>query len=178
MEELNNFQGDKAAWRRMTLDTGAGTTAFPNSYGAAFGKLSESNGAMYNTATGEFTEDQGTVAATGWNGKGQRCRIRGRVADIHKPLISGSSVAGTATEPQNLMFLGPGGGNIIPYNSSIGKDMRCYLSYLKNWYGTEALTDVYVHNSVYCFDMKLDKDVAAINLAPLSGGPPAATRKV
>ena len=59
----------------------------PRAYGAGKGGI----GSVYKTASGEFIKDEGGVSVTA--GDDEMRKITGRVADIHKPLVSPSQCA-------------------------------------------------------------------------------------
>ena len=51
------------------------------------------NGRLYKTASGEFIKHEGGVSVTAGDAYNEMRKITGRVADIHKPLVSPSQCA-------------------------------------------------------------------------------------
>jgi len=147
----------------MTFDTGAGATAFPLRYKDWF-PATAGNGAFYKTASSEFVADQGSVKVEGSTIRNKPCRIRGRLVDVHKPLIAGVEVTGKE-QAKNDVYMGHDGGYIMPYYGKIAQAMRKHFDMLTYWYGFEEMTPLYLHNGVFCFDVEMKHDQK--DLAPL-----------
>ena len=76
-------------WMKFNLDTGAAQTAIPNGWeDRVVG--SEGNGVVFKTASGELVPSQGIGTFEGFDESGNKCRVKGSMADVHKPLISAS----------------------------------------------------------------------------------------
>ena len=56
--------------------------------------VSEGNGVVFKTASGELVPSQGIGTFEGFDESGNKCRMKGSMADVHKPLISASKCLG------------------------------------------------------------------------------------
>ena len=101
-------------WMKFNLDTGA-----------AHGwedrvVVSEGNGIVSKTASGELVPSQGIGTFEGFDESGDKCRVKGSMADAHKPLISASKCLGFG----RIAVLDVNGGSLIPQGSKIGKAVQ------------------------------------------------------
>ena len=73
---------------RFNLDTGAAQTAVPKDW--VNNKVTVTGGSevIFKTASGELVPSEGTGTFEGFGESGMRCRVRGAIADVHKPLVS------------------------------------------------------------------------------------------
>ncbi|CAL1141278.1 unnamed protein product [Cladocopium goreaui] len=108
---------DWRKWERaeLNIDTGAAITAVPLDFAKDYPR-SESNGASYKAANAEPIEDQGSVKLVGYDESGNKIPIDCRVADVHRPLLSGSEIA-----KNYHIALGPSSGRLIPRNTPAGR---------------------------------------------------------
>ena len=67
----------------------------------------------FKTASGEMLPDEGKLLWPCFLQDGRKCRLRGHVTDVHKPLIS----AGNVLDEGKVAILHPGGGSILSGNS-------------------------------------------------------------
>ncbi|CAL1139547.1 unnamed protein product, partial [Cladocopium goreaui] len=116
---------DWRKWERaeLNIDTGAAITAVPLDFAKDYPR-SESNGASYKAANAEPIEDQGSVKLVGYDESGNKIPIDCRVADVHRPLLSGSEIA-----KNYHIALGPSSGRLIPRNTPAG---RAYSKAMKD----------------------------------------------
>ena len=132
---------------RMTLDTGAAQTTFPEDLVDGYSTMGEPKGS-YKTASGEIIPDKGAKHPLGYDAFGNLRNLRGRVAPVRKPLVSASKVCGA----DNDIWLGSDGGYVIPKYGPIGVEMRKHFEHLVQKYGMQSLLPVYLHNEVFVFD--------------------------
>ena len=98
------------SWQKFNLDTGAAITAFPQDQPGIL-RVAEPSGRSYKTASGEIVEDQGEGLVKGAGEDTVLRTLRGRIAPVHKPLVSAAAVR----KKQNHIWIGPnGGGAIVP----------------------------------------------------------------
>ena len=161
------FEGKSFRCVKCNLDTGAAITAIP--CGLADGlKRTEPNGGWYKTASGEVVPDEGGARLIGFDDHGVRRGMHGRVAPVHKPLVSGTAAART----QDL-WLGNDGGYLLPRDGPICRALRDQFELLVEKHGFQGLTPVYIDKGVYCFDLYVDEDAQtgkAVDVAPFSEG--------
>ena len=112
--------GRDSEWRRFNLDTGAAITAFPQDQ-QGIRKVSGPSGKCYKTASGEKVEDQGEGVVSGTGEDSMLRTLRGRIAPVHKPLISAAAVR----KKQNHIWIGPdGSGAIVPVGSAAARHLE------------------------------------------------------
>ena len=73
----------------------------------------------FKTASGEVVDDEGPFQFLGYSLNGQLFRLNGRLADIHKPLVS----AGKVTE-NCMIILKEHTGHVIPRTSNLAKKIN------------------------------------------------------
>ena len=66
---------------------------------------------------------QGIGTFEGFDESGNKCRVKGSMADVHKPLISASKCLGFG----RIAVLDANGGNLIPQGSKVGKAVQAIL---------------------------------------------------
>ena len=121
--DLAVFDG-QGQWIKMNYDTGAAQTAFPRAIASEFSeKPVVGNGQCYRSATGELIEDEGGLKVTAETERGDMARVSGRVASVHKPLVSAAKSAGFG---QNG-WITKHGGWLIPDNSAISHKIKKLL---------------------------------------------------
>ena len=94
-------------------------TTFPRAYGTGNG----GNGREYKTASAEFIKDEGGVSVTARDEHNEMRKSTGRVADIHKPLVSPSQCA----KAGQLTYLDESGGWMFSKHSKAGKEVSKIL---------------------------------------------------
>ena len=132
---------------RMTLDTGAAQTTFPEDLVDSCSTMDAPKGS-YKTASGEIIPDKGAKHPSGYDAYGNLRKFRGRVAPVHKPLVSASKVC----DADNDIWLGSVGGYIVPKHGTIGVEMRKHFEQLVQKHSMQSLIPVYLHNGVFVFD--------------------------
>ena len=75
------------------------------------------------TASGEFIQDEGCVSATARDEHNEMRKITGRVADIHRPLVSPSQCA----KAGQRTYLDDSGGWMFSKDSTAGKQVSRIL---------------------------------------------------
>ena len=81
-------------WVRFNLDTGAVQTAVPKDWVNDKVTVTGSSEVIFKTASGELVPSEGTGTFVGFGERGMRCRVRGAIADVHKPLVSAHKCLG------------------------------------------------------------------------------------
>ena len=132
-------------WMKFNLDTGAAQTAIPNGWEDRV-VVSEGNEVVFTTASGELVPSQGIGTFEGFDESGNKCRVKGSMADVHKPLISASKCLGFG----RIAVLDVNGGSLIPQGSKVGKAVQAILEKAsaaeqRNW------IPVYQEQGVYNF---------------------------
>ena len=72
---------------------------------------------IFKTASGELVPSEGTGTFEGFGESGMRCRVRGAIADVHKPLVSAHKCLGFG----RIAVLDENGGQLVPVNSKAGR---------------------------------------------------------
>ncbi|CAK0880049.1 unnamed protein product, partial [Prorocentrum cordatum] len=111
--DLSPFAQDD--WMKFNWDSGAAISAFPRSFAPPTGM--KGNGSTYRTASGELVPDEGSLQLKAEDEYGVLRALKGRVTNVHKPLISVGQAAGAGQRS----FLGRNGGWIFHEKSPIGK---------------------------------------------------------
>ena len=118
----------------MTLDSGSAACALPPTVGTQFGIVPGScNQKMYKTANGQKIADQGQRVLQVRTKDLHKARMRFRVTDVHKPLVSAYEM--------------------VKRGNKIVLDSKC--SYFLNK-ATGVKTELLVKNGVYTFLVWLD----------------------
>lgn len=140
---------DDVRWVRMNYDTGAATTAFPKEFAGGSGGLS-GNGQCYRGAGGELIMDEGGLKMTAETERGDLARLTGRIADVHKTLVSASK---SASLGQNG-WITKHGGWLIPDGSAISHKIKKLLD-REAAKSDHRMIPMYEENGVYNFYVKL-----------------------
>ena len=152
-----------SAWSRFNLDTGAAVTVFPEGLVEPTGSASRNT---YKTASGEFVEDLGEGIVSGLGEDGCSRRLRGRIAQVHKPLIAASA----ACEVGNIIILKKDGGSILPIQHPLAKSIMKLFDSHPQRDGAGAVP-LYVERGVYTFFLqeRRGEGVRSKDLAPYDG---------
>lgn len=118
---------------------------------------------MYKTASGQHIHDEGAVKLKAQDESGNMRGLKGRLTDVHKPLVSASE---SAKAGQNS-WLTKGGGYMVPQSSGVSKKIEKMLDYESRKRSSKPLP-VYEAGGVYNFYLKMDKDSS---IAPLEEKP-------
>jgi hypothetical protein len=153
---------------RLTYDTGAAVVALPESFATDY-RISGKPEGSYKTASAEIVQDKGARVIKGEDSYGNRLKLGGRVADVHKPLIAGSEIAKNADT-----VLWGDGGYIMPKGGKIASEMRKCMAQLIKKYGDTSLTPLYIHNGVYVMDYWLHP-ATGTDMAPLDSETPSSS---
>ena len=146
-------------WCRCNLDTGAAVTVFPKGLTSSDGK----DGVYaFKTASGEVVDDHGGGALTGRGEDGAPRRLRGRIADVHKPLVAASQTC----EKDNVVLMTAGGGVILRRWHPAAIAMEKALKFNRQWYPS-GITDLYQERGVYNFYIELQESKAKKDIAPV-----------
>ena len=133
-------------WVRFNLDTGAAQTAVPKDWVNDKVTITGASEVIFKTASGELVPSEGARAFEGFGESGVRCRIRGAIADVRKPLVSAHKCLGFG----RIAVLDEDGGQLVPVNSKAGKAIlnRSTLAEKKTW------LSVYQERGVYKFYLR------------------------
>ena len=104
---------------------------------------------IFKIASGELVPSEGTGTFEGFGESGIRCRVRGAIADVHKPLVSAHKCLGFG----RIAVLDEDGGQLVPVNSRAGKAIQGILNRST---ASEAKTwlPVYQERGVYNFYLR------------------------
>ena len=149
---------------RLTYDTGAAVVALPELFANDY-RLTGKPAGSYKTANAELVQDKGARVIKGEDSYGNRLKLGGRGADVHKPLIAGSEIAKNADT-----LLWGSGGYIMPKSGPIATELRSFMKKLLQKHGDSSLTPLtsinYI-NGVYVLDYYLHPAQGA-DMAPLA----------
>ena len=112
-------EGKPLLYRKLTFDTGAAVTALAESFAPNYTR-SRPSGVQYKTAPGELITDQGSQVPKGCDRHGNMTALRGRVASVHKSLLSAVQICKAGHDT----WLGEDGGWMWNRDSYIGQKMR------------------------------------------------------
>ena len=147
-KSLAPFERRDDNWLKMNLDSGSAITGFPRSFkppGHQGG-----NGKSYRAATGELVEDEGGVKVRAEDEYGQVRGMKGRIADIHKPLLA----AGECTDLGQKIWLSDDGGWIVPGGSDVSQKIQRLLE-AEAKKGQHKMLPVYKENGVFNVYLKM-----------------------
>ena len=111
-------------WVRFNLDTGAAQTAVPKDWVNDKVTVTGASEVIFKTASGELVPSEGTGTFEGFGESGIRCRVRGAIADVHKPLVSAHKCLGFG----RIAVLDEDGGQLVPVHSKAGKAIQGILN--------------------------------------------------
>ncbi|CAK0809617.1 unnamed protein product, partial [Prorocentrum cordatum] len=134
-------------WMKFNWDSGAAISAFPRSFAPPTGM--KGNGSTYRTASGELVPDEGSLQLKAEDEYGVLRALKGRVTNVHKPLISVGQAAGAG----QCSFLGRNGGWIFHEKSPIGKRVVGMLE-KEAKAAKHQMLPVYREQGVYNFYLK------------------------
>ena len=80
---------DEQGWTKLNFDSGCASSVIPRSWSTA---IEKPNGRQFKTANGQIIDDEGLGEIVGKDEWGRPLRMRGRRADVAKPLIAASSM--------------------------------------------------------------------------------------
>ncbi|CAK0864353.1 unnamed protein product, partial [Prorocentrum cordatum] len=141
-------------WMKFNWDSGAAVSAFPRSFAPPTGL--KGNGSTYRTASGELVPDEGSLQLKAEDEYGVLRALKGRVTNVHKPLISVGQAAGAG----QCSFLGRNGGWIFHEKSPIGKRVVGMLEKEAKT-AKHQMLPVYREQGVYNFYLKKGQHAAA-----------------
>ena len=151
MSEASSLDDLDPGWIRCNLDTGASVTVFPKKMFEE--DTLEEDGMKLKTASGEVINGYGETTLHGRDTEGVIRKLKGKVSDVHKVLVSASKMH----EKGYSTWLGPGGGEIIPLNHPINRELgRAYHTAVRR-FGKEGVIPVTGENGVYNFFIKEEK---------------------
>ena len=154
---LATFMQKPDEWIKINFDSGAAVSALPKKFAPGSGL--SSNGRCYKTASGDLIQDAGAIKFSGEDENGNKRGVKGRLMDVHTPLVSASEAAKAG---QNA-WLTKGGGWLIPQNSRVSKKIEHLLS-LEAARNSHQMLPVYEDQGVYNFYMQMGKSGS---IAPL-----------
>ena len=137
----------KEDWIKCNLDSGCALTAFPRSFGKGDGR---GNGSTYKTASGELMKDEGGLRLTASDEHNVARSLKGRVADIHKPLVAPSQCA----KAGQRTYLDEKGGWMFAHDGKVGKQIEKLLAKESQQPG-HGMLPIYQEKGVYNFYLKL-----------------------
>ena len=144
----------RCAWTKINVDTGAAMSVYPLKLASARG---QSSGQMFKTASGEHISDEGPVRFVGIDELDNQRKLGGRLADVHKPLMSAAEVCDAGQD----LWVGTDGGYLIPRYGPIGRGLRAEFEKLCKRHGRGTLLPVYKENNVFNVYMKLSEAAVA-----------------
>ena len=106
----------------------------------------------YKTASGEFIEDYGSAKVLGLDEAGTTREIRGRVSDVHKPLVAAHDVS---VKGNLNSYITDKGGFLVARESELGLAIeKSVLALVKKFKG-KGLIRMAWENSVLNFYLKM-----------------------
>ena len=102
----------------------------------------------FKTASGEILPDEGQLLWPCFLQDGRKCRLRGHVTDVHKPLIS----AGNVLDKGRVAILHSNGGSILSWDSPTGNLISRAMT--KGTAGSDELIKLYRESNIYNFYVK------------------------
>ena len=159
LAEANSVSRDE--WIRMNLDSGAAVSAFPRRMAPPGAK---GNGTAYRTASGELIKDEGSMRVRAEDERGFLRSLTGRVADVHKPLVSQARCA----EVGQNTWLTKGGGWMVHKSSKVSQKIGQLLEQEAKKPG-HTMLPIHEERGVYNFYLKVgDKgSLSALEDKPL-----------
>ena len=146
-EDLSPITNDQEDWMKFNWDSGAAVSAFPRSFAPTSGL--KGNGNTYRTASGELVPDEGSIQLKAEDERGWLRSFKGRITNVHKPLISAGQAAGAG----QCSFLSRDGGWIFHENSPIGKRVTTMLAKEAKRQAHQMMP-IYREQGVYNFYLK------------------------
>ena len=154
LRDLNSLGGaghsasDKVTWN---LDTGAAASVVPTDLAKTLGESVAGGEVRFKTASGELLNSQGKVQLKGLNESYRKVAVTAHVADVHRPLAAGSSVA-----KHSLIVLDEDGGVMVHKNTPAYDRLRKVLEEEKEkeekkGRSGEYFTPVHQEKGVYVF---------------------------
>ena len=119
----------------------------------------------YKTASGELMKDEGGLRLTASDEHNVARSLKGRVADIHKPLIAPSQCA----KAGQRTYLDDKGGWMFAHDGRVGKQIEKLLKKESSQPG-HGMLPIYQEKGVYNFYLKLGSNGS---IAPLEEDPKA-----
>ena len=150
-------------WIKLNYDSGAAITAFPKN-GIPQDLIQSSSNSSYKTAGGQLVPDLGGVKLTAEDENGQLRRVRGRVSEVHKSLISASK---SAQMGQNG-WLTKGGGWLVPDDSRASERIHKILQE-ESEKMDHKMIPLYEERGVYNFYLKMQPGKGKIESTESSG---------
>ena len=155
---MSSAELNSSNWLKFNYDAGAAFTAFPTD-------LVESspgggNGRSYRTATEELTSDEGSLRAMGLDENGNQNRVVGRIAGVHKVLVSASRSAGFGRNG----WIAKGGGCLAPDDSRRSRLVKKIMK--KEAAKDKKIMRLYEETGVYNFYLKVGGEDGSLEYVP------------
>ena len=148
-----------ADWICVNVDSGAGATVWPET--SHYGEEKPATRRLTcRTATGEFVESGSQLVVTGTDAWGQRLKLSGHKAAVHKPLAS----AGEITSRGHDIIMTKTGGFILNAGSKVLKDVKDALNKSIKKHGWDGIIELVVEKGVY--NMYIDPDTVSGGTRP------------
>ena len=144
--EGDNETEQKQWWNSWTEDKKSKRDAAPLGALLVGGAKLDLN--SFKTASGEILLDEGHLLWLCFLQDGRKCRLRGHVADVHKPLIS----AGNVLDKGKVAILHSNGGSILSWNSPTGNLISRAMT--KGTARYDELIKLYRESNIYNFYVK------------------------
>jgi hypothetical protein len=135
-------------WQKFNWDSGAAQTVLPKE----FAPEARPTGRKYKTASAELIEDYGELVLTGMNEKNALSRVRGRLAEVHKPLVAASKTAALGFDS----FTDHEGGLLIPRSGPVAQGLRKELKRLLWIHGDRNCVPMWLEKGVYNFYLDME----------------------
>ena len=135
-------------WLKLNYDTGAAITVFPQRWAP---EAVGDGATQYRTASNELVGDQGGYRVTGQAENGCANRVTGRLANVHKVLVSASRCA---THGRNG-WVTQDGGYLIPDDSPLSHKIKKMIHKEASKQQT-SLIPMYLENGVYNFYLEVE----------------------
>ena len=156
---------EETEWRKFNWDTGCATTVFPRK---EFSELDSAKDQVNcRTASGEVVTASGRIIVKGGDEHGRQRRVKGRLADVHKTLVSAGEVAVQGYDG----WVGSDGGYLMPRTGKIAEGLRQEFARVVKRHGEADLLPLYLEQGVYNFYLR--GDAGSAELAPLDQPPPS-----
>ena len=162
-------QWSDGRWQKFCWDSGAAQTVLPRNFAPDV----EATGRKYKTASSELIDDFGQMTLLGSDERDQLRRLKGRVSEVHKPLVAASKTTALGYDA----FMDHTGGILIPRDGPVGRGMRIEMSRLMRIHGRKGTLPLWLEKGVYNFYLNMEKSKSCgakmdppETLAPLTPG--------
>jgi hypothetical protein len=154
------------SWQVFNWDTGAARTVLPKSMFE--GHVFKENEAQYKTASSEMISDFGAAKVTGEDESSNMRNIKGRIATVHKPLVSAATTADLGYDA----WLGGEFSVLVPRKGPLGRELASAVERILTKHGWGTTVPLYKERGVYNFYLKMERKGTGAQLCAV-GEPPS-----